>query len=353
MSFWPCDVNDKPLIRTPFEKPPDPGKVIEVAAGVLWARIPLPIRLNHVNVYILEDADGWTIIDTGLNLRPCIEAWTALIAGPLRGRPVVRVVVTHHHFDHIGRAGWFQEQGAELWTTRTAWLYGRMLNLDRQTEVPSETIAFYRAAGMPEELIKKRLKAGPFNTSDAVAPLPLGFVRIAEGSTLQIGGRIWDVRIGEGHAPEQATLWCRDDALVLGADQFLPNISPNISLYPTMPLEDPVGDWIDSCTRLRAFARDDQLVLPGHKLPYRGLPLRLDQLIDNHHAALDRLLKFLEAPKTAVECFQPLFMRTIGEGEYGLAMGEAMAHCAHLWHRGKVTRDVDEMGRWLWRAKRA
>lgn len=338
------------IITSPFKDAPEPGAVIEVAPGILWARISLPIRPDHVNIYILEDDGGWTVVDTGMDTTEGRAEWDSLLAGPLAGRPVKRVIVTHHHLDHIGRAGWFQRQGAELWTTRTAWFYARMLQLDRQEAMPQETIAFAKGAGMPADVLEK-FRHRPFNSSDTVASLPLGFVRIREGDVLTIGGREWDVRIGDGHAPELATLWCRDIPVVLGSDQFLPGISPNISLYPTMPMEDPLGDWIASCERMAPFAQDDQLVLPGHKKPYNGLPARLRQLMDNHHGGLARLLGHLHEPRTAVDCFQPLFMRSIGIGEYGLALGEAMAHCAHLWHRGKVTRSVTDEGVWLWQTK--
>jgi hypothetical protein len=112
-----------------------------------------------------------------------------------------------------------------------------------------------------------------------------------------------------------------------------------------------VVDWIDACERLAGHATPEQLVLPGHKLPYRGLPFRLAQLADNHHGALDRLRRWLVRPHTACECFEPLFGRRIGAGEYGLALGEAMAHCLHLWHRGEVDRWRRDDGAWLWQVR--
>ncbi|MEL7343534.1 MAG: MBL fold metallo-hydrolase [Pseudomonadota bacterium] len=341
---------DPAVLHHPFDDTPEPGAVIEVAPGILWARIPIPIKPDHVNIYILEDGDGWTVVDTGLDAKVCRDAWDGLMDGPLAGRAINRVIVTHHHLDHIGRAGWLQRRGAELWTTRTAWFYARMLQLDRQDTMPDETVAFARAAGVPGDVLEK-LQARPFNSSSFVAPMPLGFVRMQEGDVITIGGRDWDVRIGDGHAPELATLWCRDLPIVLGSDQFLPGISPNISVYPTMPMEDPLGDWIASCERFMGFAQPDQLILPGHKRPYTGLPIRLGQFIDNHQGALTRLMAYLAQPRTAAACFQPLFMRSIGMGEYSLALGEAMAHCTHLWHQGKVTRTVTDKGVWLWQAK--
>ncbi len=340
-------------ITYPFDTPPCDGEAREVAPGVLWMRLPLPMALNHVNVYALDEGDGWSLIDTGISSRHTRRIWRELMSGPLGGRPIRRVIVTHHHPDHIGLAGWFQsEHGAELLTTRTAWLFARMLQLDEQARPSPETVAFWRAAGMASEILARRMQERPFNFSDTVAPLPLGFRRLKEGDVLHMGRRRWDVRMGNGHAPEHATFWSRDDNLVIGGDQLLPSISPNIGVYATEPEADPLAEWLESCTRLAAFARDDQLVLPGHKLPFRGLPFRLCQLAENHAGALARLRAFLSEPHTAVECFQPLFMRPIAEGEYGLALVEAVAHVQHLHQLGELAAGRRSDGAILWHRRR-
>ncbi len=341
----------RPGIVTPFPEAPGPGEVIAVAEGVLWARLPLPMALDHVNIYLFEDADGWTAIDTGIGTKRSKAAWTALLDGPLAGKPVVRVIVTHHHPDHVGLAGWFQtDHGAELICTRTAWLFARMLTLDEQPQVAPETEAFWRSAGMVPDILEQRLSERPFNFADVVTPLPLGFTRIAEGDVIRFGARAWDVRIGNGHAPEQATLWSRDDDLVLGADQLLPSISPNIGVYATEPEADPLSDWFDSCQRFADLAEDRHFVLPGHKLPFTGLPLRMRQLEDNHHGALARLRAHLATPQTAGDCFLPLFKREIGGSAYGLALVEAVAHLNHLLKRGELRRWRRDDGAWLWQA---
>ena len=336
-------------LRYPFVTPPAEGEVTEVAEGVLWIRLPLPMKLDHVNCYALDNGDGWTIVDTGFDSKRGRAIWSDLLARPLRGRPVTQVLVTHHHPDHIGMAGWLMaEQGAELITTRTAWLMARMLTLDVHDTTKPENLTFWRDAGMDPEILEGRRTERPFNFADVVAPLPLGYRRIAEGDSLAIGGRVWDVHIGNGHAPEHATLWSRDGELVLGGDQLLPSISPNLGVYATEPDADPVAEWLEACERLSGFATDQQLVLPGHKLPFTGLPLRMRQLIDNHHGALERLRRFLETPRTAAECFQPLFMRKIGSGEYGLALVEAVAHVNHLRHCEGLSRKRRDDGAWLW-----
>lgn len=339
-------------LRFPYETAPGDGEAVEVADGILWMRVPLPMKLDHVNCYALAEPDGWTIVDTGIDTKGHRALWRRLLDGPLAGRPVRRLVVTHHHPDHIGLAGWFQSEfGAELITTRTAWLMARMLVLDVQAVPASETLAYWRSAGMDEALYEAARETRPFNFSDIVSPLPLGFRRIKEGDVLTLGGRTWDVRMGDGHAPEHATLWSRDDEVVLGGDQLLASISPNLGVYATEPDADPVAEWLDSCRRLEPFATDTQLVLPGHKLPFTGLPTRMRQLIDNHDEALVRLQGFLAEPHTAAECFPVLFRSQINETNYSMALVEAVAHLNHLLALDRVTRWRRDDDAWLWQAK--
>lgn len=341
------------MIRYPRDTPPEPGAAVEVADGVLWLRIPLPMALDHVNVFAFREDDGWSIVDTGLNSRRTREGWEAAIAGPLGALPIRRVLVTHHHPDHVGLAGWFQSRGAELLTTRTAWLFARMLMLDEQAQATPEQVAFWQGAGMDADILDQRRSERPFNFADVVHPMPLGFTRLSDGQTLSFGGRDWIVRFGQGHAPDHVTLWALDGDLVIGGDQLLPTISPNLGVYATEPEADPVGEWLAACAALAPFATEGQLVLPGHKLPFTGLPDRMRQLIENHHGALDRLRQHLaKAPRTAAECFPPLFKRTITDGLYGLALVEAVGHLNHLLALGEVTRERRADGAWLWQLER-
>ena len=347
-------MRDQPpeVLRYPWETPPREGEAIEVAPGVLWMRLPLPMKLDHVNIYALDEGDGWTVIDTGFASKRSKAIWARLMAGPLGGKPVTRAVVTHHHPDHVGLAGWFQsEHGAELVTTRTAWLFSRMLTLDAQERPVAETIEFYKSAGMDPEILEQRSAERPFNFADVVAPMPLGFTRIKQGDVIRMGGRDWDVHMGNGHAPEHATFWSRNDNLVLSGDQILPSISPNIGVYATEPMADPVADWLEACERLATLARADHLALGGHKLPFTGLPVRMRQLIDNHHGALRRLIDHIDTPKAAGECFAPLFRRKIGSGEYGLALVEAVAHLSHIYQSGLATRTRRGDGAWVYQRK--
>lgn len=338
------------MINYPWETPPSEAEAIEVADGILWMRLPLPMALDHVNVYALDDGDSWTVIDTGFASKRSRAIWKQLLDGPLGAKPVGRLIVTHHHPDHVGLAGWFMSKGAELWMPRTGWLMARMLTLDEQDTATPETLAFYARAGMDPDELARRKTERPFNFADCVVPLPLGYNRLRDGQTFTMGGRTWDIRMGDGHAPEHATFWSRDDNIIIGGDQLLPSISANLGVYPTEPEADPVADWLTSCERFQPFATDDQLVLGGHKLPFTGLPLRLRQMIENHHGALARLIAHLNEPRTAGECFAPLFKRQIGPSEYGLALVEAVAHLNHLHQTGQASRVMRDDGAWAFQA---
>ena len=339
------DASDELPLRFPWEDPPGRGEAIEVADGILWVRLPLPMRLDHVNVYVLDEGDHWTIVDTGMDLASAREVWAELLAGPMAGKPVGRVVITHHHPDHIGLLGWFADKDAEIWATRLGWTLGRMLQLDHNDVPPPEQLAFRRLAGMPEDMLAAFAKETPFNFSRCTAPIPLGYNVIAEGDTVRMGGRDWHVQFGHGHAPDHATFWT--DGIVLAGDQIIPGISSNVGVYPSEPEANPLDDWLQSCRKLREIV-GDELILPGHKLPFHGGAFRLTQLIENHEHALDRIMDALEhGPLTAAQVFTPVFKREIGGTQYGLALAESVAHMNYLHQAGRVTRILRD-GAWVY-----
>ena len=326
-------------IAFPFPEPPAHGAAVEIAEGILWTRLPLPMALDHVNLYALDDgAEGWTLVDTGLDWARGRAALEAFREGPLGGRPIHRVILTHHHPDHVGLAGRLVAEGATLMASRVAWLTARMLVLDRHETPTAEQIAFRRRAGVTGAALETWRAERPFNFADCVAPIPLGFRALSDGDRVHAGGRDWHVVLGEGHAPAQVTLWDSEGRLALVADQVLPGISPNIGVYPTEPEADPLAGWLATCRRLaEGLEGRDPLLLPGHQAPFTGAARRLTQLIDNHGTALERVMAALaEAPATAQDLFPVLYRREIGAREHGLALVEAVAHVNHLAASGRI-----------------
>ena len=173
-------------VRYPWPEPPAHGEATEVAPGVLWIRLPLPMALDHVNIYALDEGDSWTIVDTGIHSKRSVALWEQVLAGPLRGRPVSRVILTHHHPDHIGMAGWLMARfDAELIATRTSWLMARMLILDEEARPTPQALAFWRSAGMGAAIYEARKNGRPYNFADTSYPLPVGYTRVREGDILR------------------------------------------------------------------------------------------------------------------------------------------------------------------------
>ncbi|HEY6131666.1 MAG TPA: MBL fold metallo-hydrolase [Halioglobus sp.] len=323
---------------------PAPAQTHKIADGVYWTRFAMPMALDHINLWLLEDADGWTIVDTCLNLPTARAVWEQLFIGFMQGKPVRRVICTHMHPDHVGLAGWLTERfDCELWMPREEFLMCRAMTADTGRPVPDVAIRFYRAAGYDEaQLEQYRNIFGNFGR--AIAPLPDSFRRLVDRETITIGGRYWQVIIGSGHSPEHATLYCPALKLLISGDQVLPRISSNVSVFPTEPHGDPLNEWLRSTARLREILPDDLLVLPAHEAPFYGLHVRLNQLIEGHRSGLDKLCDYLTRPLRAVDCFPALFTREIGEASLGMATGETLAHLNCLLGRRRITRTTDTQG---------
>lgn len=333
----------------PFSVIPEFGEAFEVADGVLWLRSPLPMTLNHINLWALRDGDGWTVVDTGLNFPAAHDGWEMALAGPLQRRPIKRVIGTHMHPDHIGLAGWLCERfEAPLMMSRLEYVTLRMLATDTGP-APEFGAQFYRACGWNEAQIEHwRGRYGMF--SQAVSEPPPSYVRLTAGDTVQIDGRDWRLVGGDGHSPEHICLLREADGVFISGDQVLPKISSNVSVWPTEPDADPLSDWLRSLDHLKQEVLDSVLVLPSHGEPFRGLHYRLDALRRGHEVSLKRLLRTLKEPRRAVDVFGSLFARPIGDGLLGMATGEGLAHLNCLVRRGQAIRETDADGIWRWRA---
>jgi len=324
---------------------PAPGEVREVAPGLWWLRMPLPMALDHINLWIHEDGgeygDGVAIIDTGIRSNKSKEIWQQALEKVAPGKPVTRVIVTHFHPDHVGHAKWLTEtHGVPLMMPRTEWLYARMLSLDTGPGHMDGFVRLFEAAGCPSLVIKGLQSAGPVFPRLVDTP-PGGIIRISGGDKLTIGARTWRVVTGRGHSPEHACLLSETDGIFISGDMVLPRISPHIGVYPDEPEADPLDDYLTSLETLKAVPGDVR-VLPSHNDPFTGLHGRLASLRAHHEERLDRLMNHCAEPATAWSLSQALFDRKMTPEAVFFAIPETLAHLNLLRRRRMIQRHTVE-----------
>lgn len=344
----------KPLgsdLRLPCPNPPQPGQVLEIATGILWLRLPLPFQLDHVNVYLIEDGDGWTVLDTGLGSSKTRELWEGLLSGPLAGQSVTRVIATHYHPDHVGSAGWLSALfDVPLYMSQTEYLVALNLHLDPGALDAEPFRQFYMRHGLDVETTTKVVTQG-HNYLKMLTGLPPTFRRLIAGESLQIGRREFDVLSGGGHSPEQLMLFCRAENLMFSADQVLARISPNVSVWAVDPEGDPLAIYLRSLEALKAEIPADSLVLPGHDVPFFGLHTRIDALRRHHErrcCAIEEACR--HAPKSAAEIVPVLFHRPLDPHGMGFAFSEVLAHVNFMLRQDRLAWDAGPDGVRRWRS---
>ncbi len=320
-----------------FQDPPAAGDFRGIAEGVFWVRLFLPFKLDHVNLWLLDDGDGWTVFDTGMDVPDARAAWGDLLGGLLAGRPLRRMIVTHFHPDHLGLAGWLRDRtGAELWMSALEWNAARSLTVGDDAKKRAEAIDFYRYVGAGDAAValseqKERMYA------PRVSPIPEGFRRIVDGETLNVGGRDWQAMVGRGHSPEGLAFYCRDLGVLISGDHILGNVSPNVSVWPRQHEVNPLRLYLDSLPPFGALPAET-LVLPGHDLPFSDLPGRVEVLSHHHAARLAETLDSCREPATAWEVLKQLFRSGLDEEHMVLAAGETLAHLHFLIGQRKLIR---------------
>jgi glyoxylase-like metal-dependent hydrolase (beta-lactamase superfamily II) len=321
---------------------PGHGETLPLADGVTWLRMPLPFSLDHINLYLLRDTGGWVIVDTGLDTNTTRGVWRRVFADGMDNDPATHVVVTHLHPDHAGCANFLvSEFDVDLWMTRDEYLLCRVLIADTGAAAPPEGERFYRAAGFTNEQIGLyKENFGMFGKF--VKGMPQSYRRMQDGERLEFAGHEWDVIVGRGHSPEHACLYDRQRNILISGDQILPTISPNISVWPTEPHANPLGDFFTSIDRLERELDEDVLVLPAHGKPFRGAHVRLEELRKEHTERLEILLDNARQPRRVVDVFPDLFGRAINDGNRIMATGEALAHLLYLVATGDLTAVTDD-----------
>lgn len=317
---------------------PEPGHGVPIAPGVHWARIPLPLDLNHINVWLLETEDGCVVVDTGMSASIGKDAWENIERDYFSRRPLRAVFVTHIHPDHIGLAKWLQERfGVPVLTSRRTNEAGQLWGSDAQA-LAGESERFFKSHGLTDE-VQIRAMFRPDRFVRMTSGMPHVEQFIADEDVLRWGVGEWTALETNGHAEGHLCLSNPGQRVLISGDQVLPTISSNISFMFHRGDPNPLGSYLGSLQRLRAL-HEETLVLPAHGLPFRGLRQRIDDLTSHHAEQLDKLAALCVEPRLACDLLPFMFRRELKDMHLFLALGEALAHLEYLVHAGRVRREL-------------
>jgi len=330
-------------LEYPYQSAPSFGTTMEVAPGVFWLQMPLPMSLNHINLYLLDDGDSWVVVDTGIRGEDTRKYWQQIFDEQMQGKPVSRVICTHMHPDHTGQAGFIADYWqATLLMSYSEYYQARVMSQMMQESSNWHTAEYFVRAGIDQHFLEQMQKGRDnFAPDDTDIPLPSSFIRLTDGDLLRIGGQNWQIVTGTGHSPEHVCLYNEGLRILISGDQVLPIITSNVSVFPTEPEGNPMVGWLNSLERFRELIPNDTLVLPAHNSPFYGLHERVSELLAHHE---DRMLAIEEScveAKTAVELLPVLFKRVLEGHSRFMALGECVAHLHCLMTYKRIARQFE------------
>ena len=331
------------------------GQALQVAPGILWIRMQLPFALDHINLWLLEDSEetatgvrkGWTAVDCGVTNEGTQAAWEQVFAGPMKGLPILRVLVTHMHPDHMGLAHWLCAKfKAPLLISATEYQSATLSSNGTSNFGGVGTQEFFTANGWTNPEDQAMVKERVFYYNKMVPSVPDTYRRLMDGQSVKIGAYTWRCISGFGHSPEHIALYSEEAKVLISGDMVLPKISTNVSVYTQEPEANSLSLFLNS---LKKFADlpADTLVMPSHGRVFRGLHTRIAQLVQHHEERLvDVLEACKESPGSAHDMLSVIFRRPLDFHQTTFAMGESVAHLHALWYDGKMKRFQDAQGVW-------
>lgn len=312
----------------PYSPPQSRTELVDITPEIKWLRMPVPFALDHVNVYLIRDKNGWVVVDTGMDTAESRAAWEEIFSGPMQGENITGIFCTHFHIDHMGLAGYLAERcRAPLCATYEEYFSLRGWPTDLE-EVPWQHADFFKQAGLPTELLAQTLTM--FRFSPYISPPPPSFIRLREGSRLPVCDADWRVIIGQGHSPEPALFFSSEQKILISGDQLLPRISTNVSVSAVNSEDEPLSSWFASLDRLSELP-DDVLVLPGHGLPFHGAKRRVAELRTHHERRLATILDACTGQHLSVyELVRIIYQGELSDFDLQLALGECLSHVRFL-----------------------
>lgn len=329
-------------LKFTVQRPPAYGELTDVLPGLFWVRLPVPLTLNHVNCWLLDNGSGWTLVDCGMNTDEIFEIWDRLWRGLLRSRPLQNLTLTHAHIDHFGFAGYLvKESKCAVRLPLAEWLNGWLMWHEREEGIGEQFVSFMKCNGASDEDAAAIVGGQRKQQYLGLRP-PREFARMRDGDTVTMGRREWRVITSGGHSPEHASFYCEKDRILIAGDQILSHITPSVIVPVAQPDANPMKEYLDSLDRFESLP-SDTLVLPSHGVPFHGLHTRLAQLREHHQARLNDVASIVTGSTSAFAIAQEVFPRVLYANPRQ-AFGESLAHLNMLASMGRLTRNASATG---------
>ncbi|SHJ44575.1 MBL fold metallo-hydrolase [Cycloclasticus pugetii] len=328
------------MLTFPIASKPEFGLPMKVEEGIFLLKMPIPYALDHINLWLLRDGEGWTIIDSGFYSEEATLLWNKVLVDFCHNEPIQKIIITHFHPDHVGMAQWLAHKtNAPVHMSQIEFLTTQMACQEYSKQQKARRREYFERFGLAQEDIQQlQDKVGGYVTG--VPEAPTSYQRLVDGQSLLINGEPWHLLQFNGHSPGHICLHNKQRDLLVSGDQILPNISPNVSVNFYESDADPLADYLSSLGTLATLGADT-VVLPSHGRIFKGIKERATMLKEGHRKSLDQILAFCQQARSGLEVLHTLYGKRLSLFNLSLATGEAMAHLNYLIGTGEVTRSGD------------
>jgi len=329
-----------------FSSTPDAGTWMKAYEGIYWLRLPLPLALDHINLWLLDEGDSWTLIDTGPSFRETREAWKGLFSTLIKEKPVNRLVVTHYHPDHIGLLKWLCDQWhPKVYLSGPTYDHARRM-FSPESSGSSETLQnLARAHDAPNpEFFTGFLSGGMYRRIVSGTVEQVHY--LDDAGEITMGGKKWRMILSNGHARGHISFYCEADGLLISGDQVLPRITSNVSLFEADPNANPLEEYLSSLVRIGRLPETTE-VLPSHGRIFRGLQYRISEIEESHKERNSKILSICKEQVSTRVLIDKIFERKLDDLNWMLAFGETLAHIRYLEKQGRL-RSFQDDGRYYY-----
>lgn len=307
-------------------------RITEHDHAIVQVRTPVPYPFSFVNSYLIAGRNGYTLIDPGINTEQARQSWYETTKElNIAFTDIEKIVLTHHHPDHYGLAGWIQQKcGAPVYMSEDAFAQAmRMWGED--ATINEELTAFFIEHGMDEETAQSMI---PHFESFAEQVSPHADVTtLSLNDTIFLGDREYELIQADGHATGQLCFYHRYNEHIFCGDQVVQGMTPNVNYMPGGDV-DPLASFIASLEELSQL--DIKKAFPGHRQPLDNFAERALDIIEHHRERLQKMLDHLIEPLTAYELCRLMFGYRLTTHQLRFAMTETLAHLVYMERAGQI-----------------